>query len=689
MDPLEELNKASRSVRVSIHNTSSKKLILKSHPLTSGQWRVPPPETILPLGKVEFGSESGMMGGIEAGAVYSVDSSKESVGQFEFFWNNPMFGKKGYRKVSPAGFDTDCSIVDNNHFVIRLTIKEIDTGMKDIEDIEKEIKDLVTFMIEADSAIKGMNKICQVYQVQNDLKQVKLVEGNIKEKTTHLEAMRAKKEQLEGEIANLRQVENDPKLMEQTLSKIRESIEALVKARKGMEHMREVYEKQKDTKSMQALDNQIEVKKNEIDLLRKREQKVIQKVIELKKSLGIGNTIAPAQKKRVKALYDYNKSTEDELTIKTGDIIEVAQDDNPDWIGGTLNGHMGFFPRAFVVPLEEEAPPASVSDAVPTQEDFTDLYPKARVIYDHAAADEGEITLTVGDIISVFSWEDEYWWEGYHNDKSGYFPCNCVEWVDESQDNYDYSDYAYYESTGDDSANTTPVATPPVAATPVVAPAPVVVTPTPAPVVVTPTPTPTPTLPTAPIVSTPTKTGTFTAAKPVSTPTPTPTPVSTQPTTNNLVHQAPTIPAKRELPTPTKTTPTTTTAPHNATHGAPLKAPTHILATPAPTTPTTPVVSTPSTPSTPTPTIPSTSAPTTNNVNFEKLIQPLLTELTKNLVEAHQKETSSLHQKISELEKEIKELNNKLSQQQKSSPTITSTASVVSKATPISNTRKF
>jgi len=457
MDPLEELNKATRSVRVAIHNTTSKKLVLKSHPIISGQWRVNPPDSILPLSNVEFGSESGnLLGGTEAGSIYILDGAKENDGQFEFFWNNPVFGKKGFRRVTPANFESDYVVIDGHNCILRFTVKEIDNGTKEIEDYELEIKNLTNYMNEADVAIKGMTKMSQVYQAQNDSKQVKLVEGNIKEKTIHLEEMKNRKELLLSQIQKMKQLDSDPKAMEQVLNKIRESIESLVKARKGMEHMREVYERQKDVKSMEGLDSQIEVKKNEIDALRKKEQKVIQKVIELKKSLGIGATGIPT-KKKVKAIYQYSKGTEDELSIEIGDIIEIVHDEDPDWYGGLLNNQMGYFPRSFVAPLDSE-PDQSVSgsgngggnDSSVDNQDFTDLYPKARVIYDHVASDEGEIGLKVGDIISVFSWEDEYWWEGLFNGKSGYFPCTCVDWIEpEDSSVTDINTYSYYESNDD------------------------------------------------------------------------------------------------------------------------------------------------------------------------------------------------------------------------------------------------
>ncbi|KAF2076258.1 hypothetical protein CYY_002436 [Polysphondylium violaceum] len=686
MDPLEELNKATRSVRVSIHNNTGKKLVLKSHPIISGQWRVNPPDSILPLSTVEFGSESGnLLGGTEAGSIYTLDGAKENDGQFEFFWNNPVFGKKGFRRVSPANFESDYVVVDGHNCILRFTVKEIDNGTKEIEDYESEIKNLTNYMNEAEVAIKGMTKMSQVYQAQNDSKQVKLVEGNIKEKSMHLEEMKTRKELLLNQIQKMKQLDSDPKAMEQVLNKIRESIESLVKARKGMEHMREVYERSKDLKSMEGLDSQIEVKKNEIDALRKKEQKVIQKVIELKKSLGIGATGIPT-KKRVKALYAYAKSSEDELSIEAGDIIEIVHDEDTEWYGGLLNNQMGYFPRSFVTPLDSE-PDQSVSGVdspAADDQDFTDLYPKARVIYDHTAADEGELTLRVGDVISVFSWEDEYWWEGLFNDKSGYFPCNCVDWIEPEDSLTNTHSYSYYESNEEESSNEVAA---PVAPTPT--PTPVVVAPTPVATVPkstftpakTPSTTPSQSAPiltkqpsaniqpppapfTAPVLNRASATHSPVNPTPVPTPTPTPAPAAVE---NKQI-------PRRELPSAPANKPVHNPVVHNP-------APVH---TPAPAvvshTPVKPEISH-------SPLNHNNNNNNTNNTNttpFDKLIQPFIQEFTKQLVETHQKETNALHQRIAQLEKELKEAREGGSNT--SSPKVTSTATIVSKAVP---TRKY
>ncbi|EGG25091.1 hypothetical protein DFA_03337 [Cavenderia fasciculata] len=712
MDPLEELSKSSRSVRVSIHNSTSKRLILKSHPLISGQWKVTPPETILPLSTIEFGTESSnLLGSTEAGSIYQIEGSLEGQGQFEFYWNNPYFGKRGFRRLASPGFECDYKVIDTNTCVLRFTVKEIDSGfLKEVEDLEGEIKTLSGLIVESDTALKGMTKMMQVYQSQNDTKQVKLVENTVREKTKHLEDLRLKKESLAKEIETIKRLESDPKFMEQNLTKIREAIDGAVKARKGMEHMREVYDKQKDIKSIEGLDKQIEVKKRETDALRKREQKVIQKVIELKKALGIGATVIP-KIRRVQALYDYTKNSDDEISMAIGDMIDVINDENPEWLGGQLNGQVGFFPRSFVKFLEDTTPAptnaatgvaAAASDSqaaasaagAPDQEDYTSLYPKARVVYPHNATDEGEITLVVGDTITVYSWEDDYWWEGVLGDKSGYFPSSCVDWIEpEGEITVQDNSYSYYEETTS-SAEANPV--PPTPTTPQQQ---QTLQPT--------TTTTTPQLnktPSGNKLTTHLNTNNSNSNNnsqnnsPLSSSPNTPSPLvkkQDEPVKTATLHTTP----KRELPTtPAVVKPTPTPVVHTPT-------PTPVVHTPAPVVPTpTPVVHTP----TPTPVVHTpapvvqtppalpiknshlhTSTPINNNNNnnnnislvggsFDKILKPLLEELSKQLVEAHQKETAQLHSRIAELEKEVQSLKNNSTSSSSTSSNTTTTATTTS-----------
>ena len=51
---------------------------------------------------------------------------------------------------------------------------------------------------------------------------------------------------------------------------------------------------------------------------------------------------------RCKALYDYDATREDELTIRPDDIIDIIEKYDPEWWQGELNGQIGVFPSSYV-----------------------------------------------------------------------------------------------------------------------------------------------------------------------------------------------------------------------------------------------------------------------------------------------------------------------------------------------------
>ena len=50
----------------------------------------------------------------------------------------------------------------------------------------------------------------------------------------------------------------------------------------------------------------------------------------------------------VKAIYDYTKDRDDELTFVTGTIIYVVKKHTDHWFEGVMNGNKGLFPGNYV-----------------------------------------------------------------------------------------------------------------------------------------------------------------------------------------------------------------------------------------------------------------------------------------------------------------------------------------------------
>jgi len=74
---------------------------------------------------------------------------------------------------------------------------------------------------------------------------------------------------------------------------------------------------------------------------------------------GTGSLIKPAPEK-VRALYDFNGSSEHELHFKVGDIVVVLDKTDKSWWRGNLNGLVGYFPNNYVEPfVDPQSQPGS------------------------------------------------------------------------------------------------------------------------------------------------------------------------------------------------------------------------------------------------------------------------------------------------------------------------------------------
>ncbi len=59
-------------------------------------------------------------------------------------------------------------------------------------------------------------------------------------------------------------------------------------------------------------------------------------------------SIAMADKKKARVVFDYVAQTDGELSLKVGDVIENVTEVHPGWWTGVLRGEKGFFPVNYV-----------------------------------------------------------------------------------------------------------------------------------------------------------------------------------------------------------------------------------------------------------------------------------------------------------------------------------------------------
>lgn len=183
-----------------------------------------------------------------------------------------------------------------------------------------------------------------------------------------------------------------------------------------------------------------------------------------------------AQNRRCKVIYSYRENKPDELTLAVGDVIEIFEEVEEGWWRGKLNGKVGVFPSNFVEITESASPTSanrkSSTGAKPlldgclgslsktnslnksrsslnsSREDLDHVLPAAtqqalqdapslppkpvrelcKVLFAYAPANEDELKLVEGDIITILSKElpDKGWWKGELRGRIGVFPDNFV-----------------------------------------------------------------------------------------------------------------------------------------------------------------------------------------------------------------------------------------------------------------------
>ncbi|XP_078619031.1 SH3 domain-containing kinase-binding protein 1-like isoform X16 [Branchiostoma floridae x Branchiostoma japonicum] len=170
----------------------------------------------------------------------------------------------------------------------------------------------------------------------------------------------------------------------------------------------------------------------------------------------------------VRVEFDYEAELDDELSLKIGDIITNVKQQDGGWWEGELNGKKGVFPDNFVKVIKKGSPPAKPSDKTNSQDKdeggnvaklasrlsmrgvpLAGMAPpgeggvtrrpqaektrklRCKAQYSYAPENMDELRLEVGDVIEILKQEEEGWWEGSLNGKSGVFPSNFVEVIKE------------------------------------------------------------------------------------------------------------------------------------------------------------------------------------------------------------------------------------------------------------------
>ncbi|XP_068718936.1 F-BAR and double SH3 domains protein 2-like [Montipora capricornis] len=153
------------------------------------------------------------------------------------------------------------------------------------------------------------------------------------------------------------------------------------------------------------------------------------------------------------ALYNYDATNADELTITEGEELEILEKDGDGWCRGrNKSGQIGYFPESYVEtestaiqPSSAASPKNSCTDgpfsgsSVNSQNinktPATEFLCYVRALYDYEAMGDDEISFKEGDIVGVLSKDendiDDGFWYGEFQGCRGVFPSLVVEDIPE------------------------------------------------------------------------------------------------------------------------------------------------------------------------------------------------------------------------------------------------------------------
>lgn len=146
---------------------------------------------------------------------------------------------------------------------------------------------------------------------------------------------------------------------------------------------------------------------------------------------------------KAQAIYTWMAKKDNHLTFNKGDLIAIKEQQEM-WWSGELNGKVGWFPKSYVklidegeVSIEEtgaemtaevfgSVPSEPLADVTMAEEPSTHAEELYVASYPYVSDEPGDLTFSLGDIISVVKSDGE-WWTGSFGGRSGIFPANFVK----------------------------------------------------------------------------------------------------------------------------------------------------------------------------------------------------------------------------------------------------------------------
>ncbi|GCB74369.1 hypothetical protein scyTo_0003459 [Scyliorhinus torazame] len=133
-------------------------------------------------------------------------------------------------------------------------------------------------------------------------------------------------------------------------------------------------------------------------------------------------------------LHDFTADQNDELNLKSGDIVYLLEKLDKDWFSGKCKGHTGIFPATFVkvivdIPIDDSQ--ESNVKKVTFKSASLARGPRCVARFDFEGDQADELTFYEGDVVALKEYMGEEWARGQLKGRSGIFPLNFVEIVED------------------------------------------------------------------------------------------------------------------------------------------------------------------------------------------------------------------------------------------------------------------
>jgi hypothetical protein len=119
-----------------------------------------------------------------------------------------------------------------------------------------------------------------------------------------------------------------------------------------------------------------------------------------------------------RALYDFTAQHQEDVSLSAGDVVQVLEEVDSNWLKGRNHNKVGYFPYSYIGPLD-------LPNIASNHRLFLAVKP-------FAGDEEGDLSFNEGDIIIGLQCIDINWWHGCVSGHCGIFPLTHVVQLDSS-----------------------------------------------------------------------------------------------------------------------------------------------------------------------------------------------------------------------------------------------------------------